>query len=57
MATETVSKLFVDGITVALEARETTCKSLTRGTNSNLILGATFLRTSIESTLFSLQFF
>ena len=53
--TETVSKLFVDAITVALEARETLCDSKTQGTNSNLILGATFLRTDttieIESNL------
>jgi hypothetical protein len=41
VVTETVSKLLVDEATVALEARETLCSSLTQGTNSNLILGAT----------------
>lgn len=49
MVTETVSKLSVDEITVALEARETLCKSKARSTNSNLILGATFLLCAIMS--------
>jgi hypothetical protein len=40
VVTETVSKLFVDELTVALEARETLCASGTWCTNSNLILGA-----------------
>ncbi len=47
MATETVSKLFVDEITVALEARETLCDSNTQGTNSNLIPGAIYLNFGI----------
>jgi hypothetical protein len=48
VVTETVSKLLVAEVTVALEARETLCALGTWSTNSNLILGAIsllFIRT------------